>query len=257
MNSQKVPITIAIITKNAEYVIKEALTSSHRAAQLLVIDQMSSDQTVEIAKQHHATVVNTDKISFATRRNLGLANAKYPWIMYLDADERMSPKLWQEIEHIIVANKSGVYRVRRDNVFLGTKMYPDYVERLFHKDKIKKWTGKVHETAQITGPIKTLENSLLHITHTDITSMLDKTNSWTDIEAELHMNANHPPVYWWRLIRMILTKGWEQFGHKKLLKFGREGLFEGYFQIINTLITYTKLWELQNTKAEHDKKQTN
>lgn len=240
-----VDLSVVIITKNAAKTLQAAIESVSWAREVIIIDNQSSDNTIKLAQKSHAKVVTTDTDNFATRRNLGLQNAKYDWILYLDADETVSSSLKSRIRDIIIIGKPNACRIKRENTFLGTKMYPDYVDRLFHKSIIKKWTGKVHESPTLIITARLLDEPLLHTTHTDITSMLEKTNQWTNIEAELLQKANHPPVYWWRLTRMIVTKGWEQIIRKKLLKFKRPGLFEGYFQIINSLITYTKLWEKQ------------
>ena len=92
----------------------------------------------------------------------------------------------------------------------------------------------------------TLTNPLLHYTHRDISLMLEKTNEWSEIEAELRMSAKHPPVKWWRLVRIGLTVWRQQIFGKRIFRYGREGWFEGYFQMIDKLIVYTKLWERQS-----------
>jgi hypothetical protein len=129
-------------------------------------------------------------------------------------------------------------------------MYPDIVERLFHTSLLEKWVNDIHESPIYKGEAQLLDNSLIHHTHRDISSMLEKTNEWSEIEADLRIQANHPPVKWWRLVRMALTTAWKQFISLQLLQHGRAGLFEGYFQIVDKLVVYTKLWERQNEKNQ-------
>jgi hypothetical protein len=92
---------------------------------------------------------------------------------------------------------------------------------------------------------ETIEEPLIHYTHRTIGSMLTKTNEWSEHEADLRLEAGHPPVSWWRLIRIGLTFFAANYFGKKLWRFGREGLFEAYFQMIDKLVVYSKLWERQ------------
>jgi glycosyltransferase involved in cell wall biosynthesis len=238
-------LSIIILTNNSALSLHHALDSASFADELVVIDDTSTDNSKEIAEKAGAKVVEYTNTSFAKKRNYGLKRANNEWVLYLDADEVIPDALRKEIRKIINDGIPGVFKVVRENYFLGSRMYPDSVERLFHRSKLKEWVGEVHETAIYEGEAQVLKNPLKHYTHTDITSMLAKTNEWSEIEADLRIKANHPPVQWWRLVRMAVSTGWYQFVSLRLLKYGRAGLFEGYFQIVDKLIMYTKLWERQ------------
>jgi glycosyltransferase involved in cell wall biosynthesis len=247
MDEYKTPkkISAGIICKNAAATIKQTLESLSWVDDIIVVDNHSTDDTVEIVKKYTSHLTAADNDNFAQKRNLILDQLKTDWILYVDADEVVTPELEHEIKHTIQTVEPGAYSVNRKNFFLQREMYSDRVDRLFHRSIIKSWTGAVHESPVIQGAIKQLSSSLLHYTHQDITSMLEKTNHWSDIEADLRIQAHHPPMAWWRLIRIALTIKWQQFVVRKVGKYGREGLFEGYFQIVDKLIVYTKLWERQ------------
>lgn len=241
----KVPLTVVILTSNSEAKIERAIKSADFADEVLLIDQGSADKTVALATGLGARVVSKSETSFALKRNLGLQEANNDWVFYLDHDEEITPALAQEIMSLIKMNEPGAFLVTRQNYFLGRQMYTDQVERLFHKKLLRGWEGEVHEHPNIVGETNKLIFPLLHYTHTDITSMLAKTNEWSEIEAYLRIKAHHPPVKWWRLVRIAMTVWWDQLVHKKIWKYGREGWFEGYFQMVDKLIVYTKLWERQ------------
>jgi len=240
-------LTVAIIVKNASASIRKSLNSVRFADEIIIVDDHSEDDTVKICKEFTDKVYPTNQLNFAAKRNKILEEVVTDWILYIDADEVVTTNLAKEISAIVSQNDPGAYKVIRENYFLGTKMYPDQVERLFHRSVIKEWTGAVHESPTLTCPAKALKSPLLHFTHTDITSMLQKTNQWSDIEADLRLKADHPPMAWWRLIRIALSVGWHQWVTLRVGAFGRAGLFEGYFQVVDKLIVYTKLWEKQQT----------
>ena len=75
--------------------------------------------------------------------------------------------------------------------------------------------------------------------------MLEKTNRWSEIEARLRYEAKHPPIKVWRIFRIMITEMYHQFAKKKVHKYGMAGWIEGLFQIIDKMIVYIKLWELQ------------
>ena len=241
-----ITLSAVIITKNAEKALEETLKSLSFAGEIVVVDENSTDKTIDIAMKYTDKIITTSERSFAKKRNLALKACQADWIFYVDSDEVVTKALKEEISGVIENNDEGIYTVRRENYFLGTKMYPDQVERLFWRENLRGWSGEIHESPITTGNCYTLANPLIHHSHRDITSMLEKTNEWSEIEADLRMKAKHPPMAWWRLIRVALTEGWHQFGKIKVGRYGRAGLFEGCFQVIDKLTVYIKLWERQH-----------
>jgi hypothetical protein len=241
----KVPLTVGVLTKNSAELLVEALQSVRFADDIIVIDNGSTDATTTIAAKYTKKIFLTKSDSFSEKRNMVLEKAAHNWIYYLDADEVITPQLRTEIAQIVKQDIPGAYHQPRINYFLGTKMYVDGMERLFHKNVLTAWEGRVHEHPLITGKTSKLTSPLIHRTHRTISSMLTKTNEWSEIEAQLRIEAKHPPMAWWRLYRIMITVLWQQFIHLHVGQFGRAGIFEGYFQIIDKLIVYTKLWERQ------------
>ncbi len=248
--TKAVDLTVVMLARNAEETIEPALVSVDFAKEIIVIDDESIDSTVDIALKHSARILTLSG-SFAQKRTKVLKNVQTAWVFYLDADEVVNDELGESIKSVVGENIIGTYAVTRHNFFLGKQMYNDTVERLFAKTVLRGWKGKVHESAITTArETKLLTGYLKHNTHRNITDMLAKTNEWSEIEAELRLRANHPPVAWWRILRIALSEAWIQFGQKQVWRYGREGFFEGYFQIVDKVIVYTKLWALQNVKEK-------
>jgi hypothetical protein len=105
----------------------------------------------------------------------------------------------------------------------------------------------------VKGKVGVLEGYLFHYTHQDLTSMVEKTIAWSEIEAELRYNANHPKMSWWRFFRVMLTAFFDSYVRQKGYKAGTAGLVESIYQSYSMFITYARLWEMQQ---EHTKRKT-
>lgn len=242
-------LSVIIITKDEAEMLPDCLKSVSFADEIILIDEDSTDETTEIAKDYGTKVISTKDKRFDEKRNLGMKAAKFDWIFYIDADERVSGNLRNEVSKLLKTPTASTYIVKRDNYFLGVKMYQDKVERLFLKKTLKGWTGEVHESPQYEGKVGQLNFPLTHFTHRNITSMLEKTNKWSQVEANLRFKSGHPPVKSWRLIRIAITEFINQFVKKRIFIYGTAGWIEGIFQVIDKLIIYVKLWELQQKKS--------
>lgn len=245
--AEKVGLSVLIPARNAAESIEKTLESVVFADEVMVLDNGSIDGTGVLAQKAGASVIQGKSDNFSKLRNRLLEKAKHPFVLYVDADEVVSKKLAERVGTLVRDEKKGVYRIRRVNYFLGKKMYDDYVVRFFDKTCVIGWQGKVHEHIEARVGVKseTIEAPLIHTTHTSITSMLEKTNEWSEVEADLRLQAHHPPISWWRLLRIAGTFFVGNYFGKKLWKYGREGLFEAYFQMVDKVIVYTKLWERQ------------
>lgn len=249
-----IKISAIILTKNAEELVADCIDSVSFCDEVIIIDDNSSDRTVEIAKLLGATVYSYTSESFAKKRNLGLKKAKGKWLLYIDVDERPSAELIAEIKSVLKRKNDiyAAYRLPRKNFYLGNHEWPtiEKMERLFKKSKLEEWYGDLHETARVNGDMGDIATGFIkHYTHQDLTSMLDKTMRWSKIEAELRFNANHPHMSWWRFFRVMWTAFSESYIKQKGYKAGTAGLIESIFQAYSIFITYARLWELQEKKS--------
>ena len=255
-------LSIIILAGNEETMIIDCLKSCNWAKEIILVAANSTDNTINLAQKTipNIKIVKTHdeyNKNFSKWRNLGYKNSTKDWILYVDADERITPKLKNEIIQKINQsnNPTTHYAIPRANHYLGHRVryggsYPDYVKRLYLKEKFKGYKGILHEEPIIEGQIDHLKSNLLHFTHRDLTSMLNKTLVWTDMEAQALFQNNHPPVVWWRFIRMMLTKIWERLIKQQMWRDGATGFISVLFETYDTFIIYARLWEIQQ-KQNH------
>lgn len=240
-----------IITKNEQEMITDCLVSLEFSDEILVVDTGNTDLTNSIAKDHGAKIVKSKATDYAGFRNDGLKAARGDWVLYLDADERITPALRQEIISTLEdPNFKFVYQIPRQNIYLGRVMHyggwgHDRVIRLFPKKLLKSYSGALHEQPEFLGELKTLTQSMTHFSHRDLSSMLNKTIDFTNFEANLRIQARHPKMSWWRFVRVMLTEFYLRFIKLSAWKDGKEGIIDGLFQVFNTFVIYARLWELQ------------
>lgn len=249
----KATISVVIIAKNEDEVIEDCLESLYWTDEILVIDGGSTDRTIELSKKYKAGVVDYESKSFAERRNKGLEKSIGDWILYVDADERVTPELKKEIKKVFVNSDFNAYAVPRRNIILGREFkhcgqWPDYQIRLFRKKFLKGWTGDLHERPEFDGKLGYLKNPIIHIKESDISEMVDKTNRWSDIEARLMYEAHHPKMNILRFFSAGFREFWLRMVRQAAFLDGSEGIIYALYQVYSRLISYAKLWELQITK---------
>ena len=251
---KKEKISIIIVARDEEKMIENCFASAIFADEIILLDGGSIDRTLEIAKKYKVKIVRQEskEVDWGAWHNQGIKEASNDWIFYLDADERITPELEREIKDIIKdeSRAFSAFAVPRLNVLLGKEMffggwYPDYQIRLFRKDKIDKWIGKLHERPVFEGQLGYLKQPIKHLTHRDLASMVEKTNDWSLIEAKLLYEAHHPPMVPWRFFRIMLTEFWERGIKKQGWRDGAVGWIEIIYQMFSRFMTYAKLWELQ------------
>ncbi len=251
-------LSIIINSGNEQQVIGDCLRSALFADEIIFVAANSTDNTIRIVKDIAPqakifTVFDSYGKNFAKWHNIGLRQATKNWVFHLDADERITPKLKTEIIATINHPCHTYYAIPRANYFLGKRVlyggtYPDYVKRLFLRSKLKKWSGKIHEEPQIDGEIGYLQHSLIHLTHRDLASMLQKSILWTDVEAQALHQDRHPPVVWWRILRMMFTKLWHRLLIQSMWRDGVIGWVSVIFETFDTYMIYSRLWEIQHLR---------
>jgi glycosyltransferase involved in cell wall biosynthesis len=243
-------ISAIVIVKNGQDLISNCLDSLSFCDEIIVIDGGSQDKTIEIAEKKKAKVFKHETQDFSESRNFGLGKAEGRWVLYVDVDERVTQELARNIKQKIVIDvNSGIsaYVILRKNFYLGNNPWPyiEKLERLFKKDKLKGWHGKLHESPLVEGKVGKLEGFLLHYSHRDLTSMVNKTLEWSKTEAELRFNSNHPKMTWWRFPRVMITAFLNSYIKQGGYKVGTVGLIESVYQSFSMFITYARLWEMQ------------
>lgn len=252
-------ISALVLAKNEEDRIADCLNQLKFVDEIIVLDQNSQDKTVEIAKRFKAIILNSQDENFANNRNILAEKAKNEWLLYIDADEKLSEELIREILSVIKDQNYSAYYVSRKNVILGTWLkhggwWPDYVPKVFKKSKLLKWSGSVHESPHVTGDFGYLKQPLIHITAPNFNHMFTKTIKWGKTEAELNYQAKSPKVN----SAKVLLSFFKELSSRYFIKLGfldgKVGLIESFYQAYHRVIVLVYLWELQNNTYEKYKK---
>lgn len=198
MPNQSPKLTVIIITLNEVENIRACLDSVIWADEIIVVDAGSTDQTVAICQELGAKVlINSDWQGFGFQKNLALKQATGDWVLSLDADERISPKLRQLILKILASPSADGYLLPRQAFFLGKAMrhggwWPDYVLRLFRREHGEFSPVLVHETVLIQGKVEKLQEPIIHYSYVSLEQLLEKINAYSSAGAhQAHGKQKH------------------------------------------------------------------
>ena len=161
-------ISVIIITRNEEENIEPALKSVEWADEIIVVDSGSEDKTIDITKKYTNRIYKKEWQGFVEQKKYALGLASYEWVLSIDADERVSPELKEEIMKKQPENFDG-FNVRRRNYFFNREITTcgwdkDYQLRLFKKSKVDLKERLVHEGFEVYGKVGKLENVIIHNT---------------------------------------------------------------------------------------------
>lgn len=243
-------ITAIVLTKNEEKNIVPCLESLSWCDEVVVVDDRSEDKTVEIAKKKGAKVYSRTMLGdFSAQRNFGLEKAKGEWVLFVDADERVSSALWYEImQHTSesISDVVGFYVKRKDTMWGKVLQYGETGSiRLLRlgRRNAGKWRGDVHEVWKINGNIATLKNHLDHYPHATVAEFLREINYYTDLRAQ-ELFKQKIKVVWISVLLYPIAK----FGLNYILRRGfLDGLAGFVFAMLMSLHSFlvrAKLWRL-------------
>lgn len=245
-------ISAVVLTHNEELTLRATLKSLTWTDEIAVIDDTSSDKTVDIARKLGAKVfsrkLNGD---FAAQRNFGLEKAAGEWVVFVDADEIVPRALAQEILQTLKSNPGvdGFVLSRRD-WFMGRQL--NYGEtgmvkllRLGRKTA-GKWRRRVHEIWKINGPLETLKAPLEHHSHENIHQFIKRINDWTDIDAAaLNQEGKNFSVF--RLGLNPLGKFLSNYFLKLGILDGFPGFVMAFMMSLYSLVVRVKQYGLSQT----------
>lgn len=190
---EKTKLSVAVATYNEEETIAQCLQSVQGLAdEIVVVDGDSTDKTREIAKKFWVKIIKTtNKPMFHANKNLAISHCRGDWILQLDADERVTTELAEEIRKAInnPKNEFVAFWLKRKNYFLGRFLkkggqYPDPVIRLFKKGKARLPEKSVHEQMAVEGKVGWLKNDLIHWATPKFSRYWLRENRYSSLEAE-------------------------------------------------------------------------
>ncbi len=254
-------LSVLMLARNEEKDIEEALKSVVGwADEIVVADSGSTDRTLKIAKKYGVRIYETSPGgNFCDWRNFVLSKAKGEWVFYLDADERATNELKKEIDERVGKEKYLFYEIPGRNFLWGKEMKhggwaPDYVKRLFKKEAHSGWRGELHEEPVFNGEMGHLKEAMIHLQPETLEPMVEKSIKWSKIEARLLFEAGHPPVVWWRILRMGMTTFLSRYVRRLGILDGTKGFIMAAYQGYHSMIVYMQLWEMQQEGKDGEKK---
>nr|WP_315198787.1 glycosyltransferase family 9 protein [uncultured Flavobacterium sp.] len=254
-NTKRPSLTALIITYNEERNIKEAIENISFADEIIVVDSFSSDQTISIAKSFKLVkTIQHPFENFALQRNFAISQATNPWILFIDADERLTPKLQQEIIQTIQKRDAySAYYMSRSFMFKNSKLLfsswqTDKIIRLFQNNKACYSEQKiVHEKLLVTGKIGKLKNKLTHYSYNDYSSYKQKMILYGQLKAKEASSVGINPTVFHIYIRPIYQFIYQYFIRLGILD-GKKGLIICY---LNSLSVYVRFQKLKNLKSKN------
>ena len=248
----KIKITTVILTKNESRNIKDCIKSiKDLAEEVIAVDDFSNDETVEIAESEGAKVFKKRMDNEGRHRNWAYSQARNDWVLSLDADERITEELQQEIITIdFGSSKFDAYTIPRRN-YIGNYwlkhggQYPAAQLKLFKKNKFKYEEVQVHPRAFLDGECGHLKNDIIHYSYRDFSDFLNKLNRQTTLEAQKWFSTGRRMSFGHALWRTI-DRFFRKFIGKRGYRDGFMGFMMAVFDSIYQIISFAKYRELKN-----------
>ena len=247
-------ISVVVLTKNEEKNIVDCLESLSWCDEIIVVDDNSEDRTLEISRKLGVKVfIRSLNQNFSQQRNFGLEKANGDWVLFVDADERVSEVLASEvlsIEYQVLRKYNGFYIKRRDYMWRSELKHGEtgniWLMRLARKDS-GRWVGKVHEEWKIEGKVGRLKNEIIHYPHQSISEFLKEINFYTDLRAkelfEKGVKSDFISMLFYPVAK-FLSNYFLKLGFLD----GIHGLVFAIMMSFHSFLTRGKLWLLINKK---------
>lgn len=243
-------LSAVILCKNEQDEIEKTLKGLSFCDEIIIIDDFSTDNTINIAKKYTAKIFkNKLNNDFSKQRNFALKKAKGEWVLFIDSDEIVSKKLQTEIKEKIATTDLDGFYIKREDIFLGKHLHfgevkDMYLLRLGRKNK-GVWERPVHEIWKIKGTTGYLKNPLIHYSHNNVKDLLRKINYYSSLNANYLFKRKIKSS----LLDIMMYPG-IKFIHNYVFKLGFldgfEGLLLSIFMSFHSFLTRSKLYLLNN-----------
>ncbi|MBS4029019.1 MAG: glycosyltransferase family 2 protein [Ignavibacteriales bacterium] len=250
-------LSVIVITYNEEHNIEECLRTISWANEIVVVDSHSTDATVVLANKFTDKVFLVEGKGYAAAKNFALEKTSGEWILWLDADERVTEELAKEIQAVL--EQSSIvfngFEIARRAYFLGKWIqhcgwYPGYVIRLFRKDSARFKELAVHEILEFSTPkVSRLRGNLLHFTDPNLFHYFQKFNKYTSLAAEELEKKN----ILFSLSDIIIRPLWmffKMYFVKRGFMDGIQGFILCVCSSLYVFVKYAKLWERNEVRSK-------
>ncbi|MEQ8763840.1 MAG: glycosyltransferase family 2 protein [Planctomycetota bacterium] len=254
---QRARLTALVPCGNEERVIRGCLESVRFADEVLVVlDAASTDRSREICEEVADRVLVHEYVDSATQKNWAIPQAAEPWVVVVDADERVTPELRERILEVLAEDGGGCdgYIIRRENLYYGKPVkhggwHADYLLRLFRRDVGRYQQLRVHADVEVPGKVGRIEAPFLHDTHRGMRPYLTKFDRYTTWAAEDLFKQGRKPTWsqlffrpWFRFLKMYVLRLGFLDGMRGLLIAGSAAMV--------VFTKYAKLWEMHYLRSK-------
>jgi glycosyltransferase involved in cell wall biosynthesis len=250
MNVGMERLSIVIITHNEERNIRACLDSVRWADEIVVVDSFSIDATMRICHEYTQKVYQRPWPGYGLQKNFGIEKSTGAWILIVDADERVTPELREEIQSVLKKKPEGnivAYEIPRKNHFLGqwvrqAGQHPDYQLRLFKKGKAWYNEKKLHENLIIQGSVARLKSCLTHYSCESLSDWLRKLTRYSRLMAE-EQSISRNSINGFDLLFRPSSTFIKIYGLKKGYSEGIRGMIISVYASLFTFLKYARMWE--------------
>lgn len=254
--NKSLKISVVVCTFNDGDKIARCLTSVKFADEIVVVDDGSTDNTIEIASKFTKNIFKHKSVGYVEpARNFAISKATGDWILVIDSDEEISAKLAEKLTVFSRNSDSSYVEIPRKNIIFGKWMkasmwWPDYNIRFFRKNTVV-WSNKIHSNPQATGSGVKLEpaedNAIVHYNYSNIAQFVERNSRYSKIQAE-ELFRDGVRFEWNDLFRKPLGEFLGRFFANKGYADGMHGLSLSLLQAFMFLLQYLYLWELSGFK---------
>lgn len=256
MNTQ-IKISAVVCTYEEEKNIAACLESIKWADEIIIVDDGSTDKTVQIASKFTKNIYKHKSAGYVEpARNFALSKATGKWVLLVDADEEIPTTLARKLQEIAKSDtKINCFFIPRVNVIFTkwiehTGWWPDYQARFFRNGKVI-WSPQIHSVPKIIGEaaeLKAVESyAILHQNYPSISQFLRKIDSYSGVEAR-ELIQNGYQFNWIDVMRKPLDEFLSRFFARAGYRDGLHGLILSLFQAMSLFVTYVKVWEQEGFK---------
>jgi glycosyltransferase involved in cell wall biosynthesis len=238
-------VTAAVVARNEEDQLEACLQALKFCAQIVVvIDSRSSDSSERIARQYADIVEIIEADRFDELKNAALRNVTCEWALFIDADERVTPSLAQEIVRVTSSSSVNSYKIPIRNYFFGRQMrfggWTEKPVRLFRKEG-SLFIGRIHETVSSEGAVGELSKPIWHFSHRSIQHNWEKTGRYLDNQAKYEFPSGWSPTQGAFLpVKVFLNRYIRLQGFRD----GKVGFIEAVYQAASMFAVSVRAWEL-------------
>ena len=239
-------ISVIIPTYNEASYIVDAIKSVDFTNEIIVIDSFSTDDTKKLASDLGCIVLERKFDNFSNQKNYAIATAKSDWILFIDADERVTQKLKIDILNAIKDRKFGAYKIKFPHYYMNRFLYhsENKVIRLARNNNLK-FTGAVHEKLIHSGKVGILKNFMIHYTYKGLFNYIQKKDSYAWFQAQMSLEKGKKPT-----IFHLVFKPFYRFFHSYVIRRGFidgiPGLAVASIDAYGVFSRYVKMYLLQN-----------